>query len=80
MTHGTNSYSFSVASTEEPIATYALFFLGVGWGVQVKVKTIWRNCHCYSQKCKNCAINVISYILHQPDECSINAEVKSFFT
>lgn len=30
MEHGTNSYSFSVALTEEPIATSALFFLGVG--------------------------------------------------
>jgi len=64
--HGTNSYSFSVALTEEPIAAYAPLFLGVGWGAQLKVKTIWRNCHCYSQECKNCAINLISSILHQP--------------
>lgn len=58
MKHGTKSNSFSVVLTEKLVVNSFLF--GMGWNVHVKVKGIQRNCHCYSQKCKNCAINLIS--------------------
>ena len=68
MKHGTNSYSFSVALTEEPIATYALFFLGVGWGCTGQSKKPYGGIViAIPRNVKTVLINLISYILHQPN-------------